>query len=119
MQGNLFTISYHTAGAAAANHKFIFTLPCPATLIGVSASGSNANNGILDIGPSTDTDGAVSNMDVGDSDTPNSYDSKEDFEGDEYHHFAGGTIIEALLDYDGAGGTAVADFTLVLFFMEG
>jgi hypothetical protein len=119
MQGTHFTVSYHTAGTLAANHSFVFTLPFAAQLIAVSSVGSNANNGILDIGPSTDTDGSVSNMDVGDSGVPAVYDEPGDFEGDNFPHYAAGTIIQAELDYDGGAGTAVHDFTLVLFFTEG
>jgi len=36
-----------------------------------------------------------------------------------YPHITKGTIIAAALDYDGAGGTAVQDFTLILGFTEG
>jgi len=119
MQGTHFTVSYHVPGTLAANESFIFKVPFDCQLVAVSANGSNANNGILDIGPSTNTDAAVDGMDVGDSDVPAIYDDKTDFEGDEYYHFVAGTIVEALLDYDGAGGTAVHDFTLVMFFTEG
>jgi hypothetical protein len=36
-----------------------------------------------------------------------------------FPHIAKGTVIVATLDYDGAGGTAAHDFTLVLGFMKG
>ena len=119
MLGTFFTISYHTAGALAANHSFKFKLPFDAQLIFVSAVGSNANNGILDVGTSATADLYVSNLDVGDSGTPALVDEEGEFEGDVYPHITKGTIIAAALDYDGAGGTAVQDFTLILGFTEG
>jgi hypothetical protein len=119
MQGMRVTYSYHTAGTLAANHTFIFTIPFDSQLVHVSAVGSNSNNGILDVGTSSDTDLYVSNLDVGDSNVPACADDPADFVGSNYPHIAAGTVIEAELDYDGAGGTAVHDFTLVLTFTEG
>ena len=119
MLGTFFTVCYHAAGTLAANHDIKFKLPFDAQLIFVSAVGSNANNGILDIGTSATADAYVSNLDVGDSGTPALVDEEGDFEGDVYPHITKGTIIAAALDYDGAGGTAVQDFTLILGFTEG
>lgn len=119
MQGDHFTVSYHTAGTLAANHSFVFKVPFPCQLVAVSASGSNANNGILDVGVTGALDSYVSNMDVGDSDVAAILDENTDFEGDQFPHAAAGANIIATLDYDGAGGTAVHDFTLVLTFTEG
>ncbi len=119
MQGTHFTVSYHTAGTLAANHSFRFTLPFAAQLVHVSAVGSNANSGILDIGNSSTAEAYVANLDVGDSGTPAECDEPGDFVDDNYPHIAAGIIVVAALDFDGAGGTAVADFTLVLTFTEG
>ncbi len=118
MPGEHFTVSYHTAGTLAANHTFYFTAPFDCQLVHVSAVASNASNGIIDIGPSTDTDGYLDAKDIGDSLAPAEFD-KDDFVGAEYPHIAKGTIIAALLDYDGAGGTAAANYTLVMTFVEG
>ncbi len=118
MQGNLFTISYHTPGALAANHVFKFKLPIDAQLVFISAGGTNSNNGIIDVGPSTDTDGYLDAKDIGDSGTPALF-GKSDFVGAEYPHITAGTIITASLDYDGASGTATNDYSLVLGFLEG
>jgi hypothetical protein len=119
MQGTRVTYSYHTAGTLAANHVFCFNLPFDAQLVHVSAVGSNANNGILDLGNSSDAEAYVLNKDIGDSYTPAVCSAASDFTGSNYPHIAAGTIIKATLDYDGAGGTAAADFTLVLTFTEG
>ena len=119
MQGTHFTVSYHTAGTLAANHSFIFKVPMPCQLVAVSAVGSNANSGILDVGYTGALEAYVANMDVGDSAVAAILDENTDFVGSQFPHIAAGTNIIATLDYDGAGGTAAADFTLVLTFTEG
>ncbi len=118
MQGDHFTVTFAVPGTLAANEDFRFKFPFDVQLEAVSAVGSNANNGILDIGPSTDTDGYLDAKDVGDSQVPTVFD-KDDFVNTEYPHIVAGTIICISLDYDGAGGTAVHDFTLVMVFSEG
>ncbi len=118
MNGTVFTMLHHTVGTLAANQNIRFKLPFDAQLISVSAVGSNANNGIIDVGPSTDTDGYLDGKDIGDSDTPSIF-GKADFVNTEYPHITAGTIIVVSLDYDGAGGTATQDFTVVLVFTEG
>ncbi len=72
MLGNLFTQTIHVPGTLAANIAVKFILPVDVKLIHVSACGSNANSGILDIGPSTDTDGYLDGVSIGDSDVPSS-----------------------------------------------
>jgi hypothetical protein len=118
MEGTQFTLSFHIPGTLAANVSMYFTVPSDCQLIHVSANGSNGNNGILDIGPSTDTDGYLDAFDIGDSNTPAEAD-QNDFVGGQFPHILKGIIVAISLDYDGAGGTATHDFTLVLTFTEG
>lgn len=118
MLGNLFTVPIHVPGTLAANINVRFILPVDAQLVHVSAVGSNANNGILDVGPSTDTDGYLDGVDIGDSNTPSEFD-RDNFVGTQFAHITKGTIIVVTLDFDGSGGTATADFTCVLTFTEG
>jgi hypothetical protein len=118
MIGNKFALSFHVPGTLAANVSMFFTAQADCQLIHVSANGSNTNNGILDIGPSTDTDGYLDAMDIGDGDTPAEA-VRATFVGGEYPHILKGTKVSIALDYDGAGGTATHDFTLVLTFTEG
>jgi hypothetical protein len=113
-----FTQTIHVPGTLAANIAVYFVLPMDVQLIHVSACGSNANNGILDIGPSTDTDGYLDGVDIGDSNVPSEFD-RDNFVGTQFPHIAKGTIITVNLDFDGAGGTATANFTVVLTFTEG
>jgi hypothetical protein len=67
MQGTRFVVCQHITGTLAANVDMRFTFPFAVQLIGVSAVASNASNGIVDIGPSTDTDGYLDGKDIGDS----------------------------------------------------
>jgi hypothetical protein len=118
MQGTRITVPFHVPGTLAANLDIRFSLPFDVQLIAVSAVGSNANNGILDVGPSTDTDGYLDGVDIGDSQAPTVFE-KANFVNAECPHIAADTIIVVSLDYDGAGGTATHDFTVLLVFTEG
>jgi hypothetical protein len=118
MIGTKFALAFHIPGTLAANVSMYFTAQADCQLIHVSANGSNANNGILDIGPSTDTDGYLDGVDIGDSNTPAEF-TQLDFVNDQFPHIVKGTIVAISLDFDGAGGTATHDFTLVLTFTEG
>jgi hypothetical protein len=119
MQGTRFVVSYHTAGTLAANHSFIFKVPFDCSLISVSAAGSNANNGILDVGKTAALEAYLKDMDVGDSSVAAIKKAESDFVGSVFPHIPADTNVIATLDYDGAAGTAVADFTLVMVFTEG
>jgi hypothetical protein len=119
MQGTRVIYTFHVPGTLAANLDIKFTLPFDAQLVHVSAVGSNANNGILDIGNSSDGEAYVKDKDIGDSGVPGEVDAPGEFVNSNYPHIATGTIITSALDYDGAGGTATHDFTLVLTFTEG
>jgi hypothetical protein len=118
MIGSKFTLAFHVPGTLAANLSMYWTAQADCQLIHVSANGSNGNNGILDIGPSTDTDGYLDGVDIGDSNVPAEF-VKANFVNTEFPHILKGTIVALSLDYDGAGGTATHDFTVVLTFTEG
>ncbi|TXH49234.1 MAG: hypothetical protein E6Q97_23085 [Desulfurellales bacterium] len=123
MLGNLFTYTIHLHGTLAANATGNIKLPVAASLISVAACGSNANNGLLDVGTSADRDGILSAVDIGDSNTPTEYD-RADWDGalataGDPYHFDKGSILAWDLDYDGASGTAAANVTLTLTFLEG
>jgi len=115
---NTFTQTIHIPGTLAANITVTYKLPMDVQLVHVSACGSNTNDGILDVGPSTDTDGYLDSVSIGDGAVPSEFD-RDDFVGSQYPHIVAGTIIVITLDYDGAAGTATANFTCVLTFTEG
>ena len=118
MQGNLFTQSFHVPGTLTANLNIRWMVPADCSLIHVSAVNSAATSGTFIIGSSADDDAYLTTSDIGDSNTPNEFDL-EDFVNDQFPHIVDGTIIVITVDYDGAAGTAAANFTLVLTFLEG
>ena len=118
MLGNTFTITIHIPGTLAANVSACFTVPEACQLIHASAVGSNANDGKLELGTTSDADAYLVSAAIGDSNVPVEFD-QDNFVGGEFPHIADGTVFAAALDYDGAGGTATANFTLVLTFLEG
>ena len=114
----VYTLSFHTPGTLAANQTITFTTPFDCQLVHVSANGSNANNCIIDIGYIGSLEAYLANLDCGDSDTP-AQATRSSFVGGQYPHIAAGTRVNIGVDYDGAGGTAVQNLTIVLTFTEG
>ncbi len=123
MDGMRILVPVHLHGTLAANAQGAFSLPCGATLMEVSAVGSNANDATLLVGTSADADGVMTAVAIGDSSTP-AVKGPANFDGalcDQVSgpHFADGTIITWLLDFDGAGGTAAQNVGLLFTFLEG
>jgi hypothetical protein len=121
----IFQQAFHITGTLAANANIRWTAPCDCTLLHASAVGSNANDGLITIGDSSDTDEYLQSSSIGDSNTPVEFDGDDwyDTDGNQpgmyYPRIADGTVVVITLDYDGASGTATDDFTLVLTFAEG
>jgi len=119
----VFQVAFHVPGTLTANLSLVWTAPFACQLVHVSSVGSNANDGLLTIGTTTDPDGYVTSHSIGDSDVPVEKEGISGFAGalagSQYPHIADGTVIQCVLDYDGAAGTATDDFTLVLTFTEG
>lgn len=116
------TYTFHVQGSPVSNEcEWIFQLPTKATLVHISAVGSNAHDSTLDIGlQGGDTDGILQAFDIGTSDTPSIAD-KGDFNGalvtDDFYQFKKTDKIRAYVD--GSGSTAIDDPTVVLTFLEG
>jgi hypothetical protein len=91
----------------------------------VSAVASNDSDATITVGISSDTDEYVQASVIGDSNTPAEFNEDDFYDSDGnqhtryYPHISAGTILVVALDYDGAGGTAADDFTVVLTFAEG
>lgn len=123
MDGMRFTYSVHLHGTLAANGRGEFALPCGATLVGASVGGSNANGALLDVGTADDRDGILDAVAIGASGTPAAFTPLEFngalADGRSGVHFAAGAVVTWDLDFDGAGGTAAANVSLVLTFLEG
>ena len=122
MQGNLFPIAFHHIGNMAANLVGEIKMPFPCSLVAISLSNSANSNGLLDVGPSTDTDGIANDLAVGNDTqtvfTPANFNGALATAGDPYH-LNKDDIFVYTLDFDGAAGTAAANVTLVFWFMEG
>ena len=123
MDGNRFTVSIHLHGTLAANALGAFQLPCGATLEAVSACGSNVNSATLQIGTSADADGVLVAGSIGDNSVPALF-SRGGFDGalvqsNQFPHFAKGAVLNWLLDFDGAAGTAAANVQIIFYFLEG
>lgn len=115
---NVFTFSYYIPGTLAGDHVLEFTAPFDCQLIHAQAHGSNNGDATLMIGKSTDTDAYMTAAAIGDSDVPAEWD-RDDFVGDQFPHIVDGEIVVLTLDYDGAGGTAVANAQILLTFSQG
>lgn len=123
MQGLRITVPVHLAGTLSANQQGVIQLPCPATLIEVSACASNDNDATLQLGTSADADGIMTAAAIGDSSTPAVFNAA-DFDGalaDAANplHLADDTIVTWLLDYDGSSGTAAQNVDILFTFLEG
>lgn len=125
MAQRVFQQAYHVTGTLGANVTITFTAPFDCTLLHVSACASNDSDATLIIGDSDDADEYLQSAVIGDSGVP------VEFDGDEfrdtgglqqtryYPRIADGTVVIITLDYDGDGGTAADDFSIVLTFAEG
>ena len=121
-----FAHAFHVPGSLAANLNIRFTVPSDCTLVHVSAVASNDSDATLALGTSADTDGFLAACVIGDSATPVEKDVG-DFDGAlltidtdlEVPRLSDGDILVIVLDHDGSAGTAAADVTIILTFVEG
>ena len=121
----IFQQAYHVPGTLSADLNIRFTAPMDCTLLHVSAVASNDSAALLCIGDSADPDEYLLSSEIGDSNVPAEFDGNDfvDTAGATHHLYypriADGTVVCIALDYDGDGGTAAQNFTLVLTFAEG
>jgi hypothetical protein len=133
MQGNRFCIPVHLHGTLAANSIGTFKLPFAATLLEVSATAANDSAATLQLGHNADADGILVAIAIGDSAAPTVFDAG-DFTGSALPtaptatplqqvpllmSFAKGDLLTWILDFDGAGGTAAQNVSILFTFMEG
>jgi hypothetical protein len=118
MLGNIFTQSFFVQGTLAADVNIRYKAAIACKLIHVSAVGSNSNSAVLVIGDGSDNDAYLTAVNVGDSDVPAEFD-RDDFVDTQYPRITKASTVAVFVDYDGSGGTAVHDLTLVLTFLEG
>jgi hypothetical protein len=118
MQGKHLIFPVHIPGTLAANVTFHWKTPMPLQLVEIQAVASNDSDATLKVGTTSDDDAYLTAGVIGDSAVPVVKD-KDDFVGTQPVHIAAGTVILATLDFDGAGGTAAQNVTIVLTFTEG
>lgn len=118
MQGSKIMQTFHIPGTLTANIVPRFTAGCDLTLVHVSAVASNDSDATLSLGTSTDDDAFLTASTIGDSGTPREFD-RDDFVDAQFPHIIDGSLVVVTLDFDGSAGTAAANVTLVLTFVEG
>lgn len=113
-----FSLGFHIPGTLAADIAIVFTAPSDCQLVHTSAVASNDSDATLKIG-TTSSDAAYLEAGViGDSAAPVEKE-RSGFVGAQFPRISDGDIVKLTLDHDGAAGTAAADVTIVLTFLEG
>lgn len=119
MDERTLSVAWTIDGTLAADKAFYWTLPFGATLLHVSAVGSNDGDATLKIGDADDDDGAMEATAIGDSGTPVEFDLDDFVDTDSLYHYDAADVFTATLDHDGASGTAVDDLQVVFTFLVG
>ena len=125
MQGNKYSVTISSGDALGSNTTFAFQLRGAATLLEISACGSNAHDATFTFGTAADPNGIVEAITFGDSSVPTIF-GRDDWTGDLYtdtdninfYHIADNTVLHLVIDYDGSSGTAVQDLCFILWFDE-
>jgi hypothetical protein len=125
MQSNKYVVTISSGDALGSNTTFAFQIRGAATLLEVSACGSNDGDATFTFGTSADPNGILTAATVGDSSVPTIW-GRDDWDGAlytdadniNYLHFADNTVFHVVVDYDGASGTAVQDLMICIWFDE-
>jgi len=118
MQEKMITFLLHFGGTLAANQTICWTMPCAATLLEVSASGSNTNDATLKVGTTSDDDAYLVAFAIGDGNVPVVKAGADQVDG-QAMQIANNTVMLLTLDYDGASGTAAANVTILVTMLTG
>lgn len=119
MIGKRLIYSWHIPGTLAANINIRFTAPFDMRLIHSSAVASNNSDATLILGISTDTDSILASTTIGDTNVPSEKTVANWATTNPTGQVYDGEVFCATLDFDGSSGTAAADATIVLTFLEG
>ncbi len=119
MQGQRSQFCFHVPGTLAANINIRWKAANNFRIQKVSSVASNDSDATLELGISTDTNSILVAAVIGDSNVPVEK-SRSDFAStNTTGAVTKGEIVVIALDYDGATGTAAADFTCVITVLEG
>jgi hypothetical protein len=115
-----FTQAFHIPGTLAADIAIVFTAPSDCQLVHSSAVASNDSDATLKIGTTSSDAAYLAAGVIGDSNVPVEKE-RTDFVDSQFPRISDGDgdIVKVSLDHDGAAGTAAADVTIVLTFVEG
>lgn len=120
MQGDRIIIPVHIPGTLAANISVLFQAVKAMTLVAVQSVQTVADtDATFTLGTSASAAAYLTAKDVGDNSVPTVLDDRTDFVGEQFPHIAAGTVIALAVDFDGAGGTAAANLTILMEFEEG
>ena len=106
-------ITIHVPGTLSANIVSYITADRNWKITHVSAVASNDSDATIIVGNDGDTDAYIESAVIGDSGTPVEFD-RDDFVDDQFPTHDKGDVLVVTVDYDGAGGTAVDDLTVVI-----
>lgn len=119
MQGNRNVYCFHVPGTLAANLNIRWTACADGRIKHISAVASNDSDATLIAGDSGDTNEYLASAVIGDSGVPVEFDVDNWASTNPTASFKKGDVIVLTLDYDGAGGTAADDATIVVTTLEG
>jgi len=119
MQGNRNVLCFHVPGTLTANLNIRWTACFDGRIKHISAVASNDSDATLIAGDSGDTNEYLAAATIGDSNVPVEFDVDNWASTNTLAAFKKGDVLVFTLDYDGAGGTAADDFTMVVTLLEG
>lgn len=119
MIGNHVLLPVVVPGTLAANVAFYWTAPFDCRVRHVSAVAGNAQDATFTLGTAADPDAILTAQDVGDSNSPAEYGPADFAATNETGRITKGDTLALLVDYDGDGGTAAQNLSVVLTLTEG
>lgn len=106
-------ITIHVPGSLAANLVATVTADRNWKITHVSACASNDSDALIKIGNDANDDAYLESAVIGDSGVPVEFD-RDDFVDEQFPTHEKGDVLIVNVDFDGDGGTAADDFSLVI-----
>lgn len=120
MQGQRIMLPIHVPGSLTANLSITMQMPFDARILEVSAVGSNDGDGTLAVLAGAAGDVSIlAAFAVGDSGTPVVKTRANFATTNPTGKLANDDLLQLTIDYDGAGGTATDDLTILVTLIEG
>jgi hypothetical protein len=120
MQGHRIMLPIHVPGTLSANLSIVLQMPFAARILEVSASQSNNGDATLAVGAGSDGSTAtIAAFAVGDSSVPVVKTVADFATTNPQGKLANNDYLKLTVDYDGAGGTAANDLSILITLIEG